>query len=1814
MRFRLSKRVLRFSLALAILVPCKAVANTDIALIHGNTYNLSTTDCALCHTSEPAAKSNLNAYGDRLDVRLDANIANRTNAEITAAIEAAEIDNANGNGFASEITNGLSRTISVTAGSTTLSFDAGRIRSGSTASISNHRAPFKFGYSYTKIGNSLRINVNLSPQQRGNVRRSGGHPVRFQFEPLNNASFFPTGEGNNEALELNEFLLSFENEKPIAVADTFDGKEIDGTVTGNVITQTVAGELGDRDIDGDAFTAQVVSPPVSGTLDLEPNGDFTYQIPDPLPPNPVTFTYRLVETDTGVTSDTVTVSMIIEATPNRPPVAVDDAFATDEDTPLSGDLTAANPTTADSDPDGDTLMVSLVNGPLTGTLTPTIVGGQWLGAFDYVPAENETGDVAFTYAVFDGEFTETATATISIAPVNDAPIAVDDTFSGNEADGTVTGNVITQAAAGSQGDRDVEGDDFTAELVTPPATGTLVLNPDGSFTYTIPNPLPPSPVTFDYRLRETGSNLTSNTATASLTITPAAANQRPVAADDAFATDEDTPFSGNLLDANPTTADSDPDGDPLQVELALVASPAKGTLTPTLVGGLWLGEFEYTPGDDETGTDTFTYNLSDGSLTDAATVTITIDAVNDPPIAVADSFNGNAADGTITGNVITRSTAGQPRDRDVENDAFTAMLVSAPAVGTLTLQPTGDFVYEIPSPVPAGPVTFEYKLAETASGLESNTALVTLTVGAAANLPPDAVDDAFTTPEDTPFTGDLLAANPTTADSDPNGDPLSVRLALVSSPQKGSLSPTLVGGQWLGGFEYTPFADESGTDSFTYTLTDGSLTDTATATITITTANDAPLGMNAILATVNESQGVQTIDLLNERFVTDSDNPASALSVVDFAVSGDTVDFQRQDNIVTFDPAQFSELDVNESATFTFTYFVEDPDSQRTAAPVEITQTVIGLDNGLGRIAGQYADTLTERYNGHFLPSTIVNDSCHSCHLPGHVNVQVRSVDQCSTDVFNPYGFAICIDRDASAPPLTDLLRRLVSREPEFAPQLVSAPPLQIDDTAPTGTPVGTPLSANPGKTVQGTPSTIVDYAIVGGGGQLQDTDDSGQFTVDSNGQVMVAGALKPGVYTLDIRPINDAGQLDTSGNPRPGVRGFYPVDRSLLRFVTVTVNGAAPGAVDDDANVSAGTSTSIDVLANDAGGEVDALTLVQQPMNGTAAVNPDRTITYTPTGSFSGDDSFVYRSSGPGGESGDATVRLTVIPTGGAVAVPDKVSAVASQPTVIDVTANDLGNRPLTVAITVPPNQGTAEVVGGTQIRFTPPDGLSGTVQLRYRVSNALGGSETNVAIQSRAISGEALENGTDDPALKPIARALGDSCSAILAGGGAASVDQRDLLEVCNLIASDVSGGADIDDALDAIRNEELLAVQEIAMANGRSMRGAVFDRLRDARNGPRRRVDISGINVGMGDQSISAGDFQEIIDYLAQSGNAAGAVTSSAGAVNGFISGDVVFGERDDTRNESGYDLRSYSIVGGADYRVNDNVVIGGALGLSQSETEFSGNGGEIDARSYQLAIYGSVDNIATPGLRLDGMIAGGLNDYSSSRRINFTSGGTTIDRTATADFDGKHVNAVARLEYDLSKREQDAWLFETGIDRLGPWRVRLFTELDYLYAETDGYTERGAGGLSLRVGKQSFDSLIGNVGLNVGLPIQVEGGTVSPFIELSANHEFLDDRPSLSASFAAVDGAAANFTVTGDTRDSFFGRLAIGATGEIQDTDVKLEYETSIGRSEFTDHRLSLSVGRPLFGNDRLGLGGGLAISPGSDGEPDLEFSLDYDIKF
>ncbi|HJQ28688.1 MAG TPA: tandem-95 repeat protein, partial [Rubrobacter sp.] len=200
---------------------------------------------------------------------------------------------------------------------------------------------------------------------------------------------------------------------------------------------------------------------------------------------------------------------------NRSPNAVNDTYSVNEDQTLTVPDGSTDVLSNDSDPDGDSLSATVNTQPSNGTLNLNSNG-----SFTYTPGANFNGTDSFKYTVSDGKGgTATGTVTITVNPVNDKPVAVNDSYSVDE-DATLTRN----AAGGVLGnDTDIEGSGLTAILVSGPVHGTLTVNPDGSFTYT-PDANYSGLDTFTYKAND--GNDDSNVATVSITVNPA--NDAPV--------------------------------------------------------------------------------------------------------------------------------------------------------------------------------------------------------------------------------------------------------------------------------------------------------------------------------------------------------------------------------------------------------------------------------------------------------------------------------------------------------------------------------------------------------------------------------------------------------------------------------------------------------------------------------------------------------------------------------------------------------------------------------------------------------------------------------------------------------------------------------------------------------------------------------------------------------------------------------------------------------------------------------------------------------------------------------------------------------------------------------------------------------------------------------------------------------------------------------------------------------------------------------------------------------------------------------------
>ncbi|MGW0162692.1 tandem-95 repeat protein, partial [Mycobacterium sp. NPDC003323] len=479
------------------------------------------------------------------------------------------------------------------------------------------------------------------------------------------------------------------------------------------------------------------------------------------------------------------------------------------------DAPTGTPTTIDADEDSTT-----IGGTLTGTDIEATDPGQLSyvletdadhgvvdvdedGTWTYTPAANYSGTDSFTYTIVDADGASSApvTVTINMRPLNDAPVGS-------------TGLAATGAedASGGMGGiltaTDADGDSLTYALGAQAGNGTVTVNADGTWTYT-PNANFHGTDTFTY----TVSDGTATAAPVSVTITVTPVNDAPTAtAGLSGSGNEDTAITGTLTG-------TDIDGDTLTY--ALSSQAGRGTVIVNADG-----DWTYTPNTNYTGTDSFTYTVSDGhgGVSTPVTVNVTVAAVNDAPVARADSFS-TAEDTTLSsGNLLGNDT-------DVDGDTITVVGNTQPAHGSVTVGSDGSFTYT-PAANYSGTDSFSYTIAD-ADG-STSTASVTIAVTAVNDQPVGAAD-SFTTTEDTSYSGNVLGN-----DTDPDGNTLTA--TVVVGPQHGSL-------QWNsdGTFTYTPDPNYNGTDTFTYQASDGPASTAAIlVTMTVTAVNDSPTAAGAV--------------------------------------------------------------------------------------------------------------------------------------------------------------------------------------------------------------------------------------------------------------------------------------------------------------------------------------------------------------------------------------------------------------------------------------------------------------------------------------------------------------------------------------------------------------------------------------------------------------------------------------------------------------------------------------------------------------------------------------------------------------------------------------------------------------------------------------------------------------------------------------------------------------------------------------------------------------------------------------------------------
>ena len=642
---------------------------------------------------------------------------------------------------------------------------------------------------------------------------------------------------------------------------------------------------------------------------------------------------------------------------NVAPRAGADSAATDEDTPVViGDLLDN-----DSDVNGDSFNLIALTQPEHGS----VVAGVG-GTVTYTPDDNYNGPDSFTYTVSDGDDSDTATVIVTVNAVNDAPIAGDDAIVTDEDRPlTLTGLL--------DNDSDVDGDTLTILPLAQPANGTVVDNDDGTLTYT-PDENYYGPDSFTYVV----SDGAGGTDTAAVTVSVEPVNDAPNAVDDAAAGDEDADITTGDVLAN--------DSDVETVDLAIESftQPTHGTVVDNDDG-----TFTYTPDDNYSGPDSFTYTIVDADgETDMATVALTVNPVNDAPEAADDDAVVVVNESIVTGDVLAN-------DSDLDGDDLVIDSFTQPSHGSVAAHGDGTFIYT-PDEDFLGDDTFTYTVSDGDGGTDVGT--VTVSVVSVINDAPEAVDAAYTTYRNAPFiTADLLAAA-----SDADGDDIT-----VDSFTHGANGTVAYNGD--GTFTYTVTDHFVGDDSFTYTVSDGrGGTDTATVTLTKPAITLDELGAPSLGGV--EAQGWRVYRL--RCTAADLADAFHAFSLEEISgvhqVHGSILDHSTGADLIGMD-ADWADFDTN----FTFTF-------GRQEFSLGLTETndasnPTGLDFTSGDWVGTAGIGTYEMLAGSLARALITDLSYPFFQFVLPASADLTLTGQAVSGEDNAFGFSITVDGDDNA-------------------------------------------------------------------------------------------------------------------------------------------------------------------------------------------------------------------------------------------------------------------------------------------------------------------------------------------------------------------------------------------------------------------------------------------------------------------------------------------------------------------------------------------------------------------------------------------------------------------------------------------------------------------------------------------------------------------------------------------------------------------------------------------------------------------------------
>jgi len=449
-------------------------------------------------------------------------------------------------------------------------------------------------------------------------------------------------------------------------------------------------------------------------------------------------------------------------------------------------------------------------------------------------------------------------------------------------------------------------------------------------------------------------------------------------------------------------------------------------------------------------------------------------------------------------------------------------------------------------------------------------------------------------------------------------------------------------------------------------------------------------------------------------------------------------------------------------------------------------------------------------------------------------------------------------------------------------------------------------------------------------------------------------------------------------------------------------------------------------------------------------------------------------------------------------------------------------------------------------------------TLQANVKIENNSG--ELLEVTQTFIFEAGLAESITPDTPENAVAKSMDNFCGDLESSSTTLTDNQSKLLQRCADLAEASAAGndAEVQQAMKAIAPEEVSSQGEISSDIAIQQLSNIGQRLTALRRGIK-GVSFSGLSFQLKDENLPG----SLLDYLFfdegdQSNNSSLPGSLLDDRLGIFIIGSLSAGQRDPTKNENGFEFDTRGITLGADYRYTDELVLGTALGLANTDLTIDNQGGGLDSKGSSLSVFGML--YTSDRSYVNAVFNFGENRLDMTRGIHYKVGNNQRDLNAKGETKSYNKSFSLGGGYQFVQK------------KIG-FTTELLARVDYLTSNINAYTEHGAEEFNLNIDEQKVQSLFFVIGGQSFMALSYSWGVLLPTVGFTWEHEN-ETAHNISGTFVN-DPTAADFKFSSDEEDDNYFRLSAGFSAVLKHgVSLFFLYDTVINKDFYSEENYSL----------------------------------------